>query len=111
MDSISVGLQQKGKRLDIVVNMTKDIENLFKNRTVEFEIFIPETVKDIYIENSVGAVELDGITAEYIKSIVSVGELKLNNITSKNARLNTSTGSVRINNSQLNGRITTSTAQ
>ena len=109
MNSINVELQQKGKRLDIVVNMTKDIENLFRNRTVEFEIFIPEAVKDIYVENSVGSVELDGINVEYIKSNVSVGELKLNSSVAKDTSLNTSTGSIKINNSQLNGRITTST--
>ncbi len=109
MESITVAIKENNNKLEIAVSMTKDLENIFRNRAVAFEIFIPSGVKEVYIENSVGAAELVGLDVDYIKSNISVGEIKISNSSAKEVNINTSTGSIKLDNTQLVGRAKTST--
>ncbi len=109
MESITVDIKERSNSLEIVVDMSKDLENLFRNRAVDFEIYIPAEIKDIYLENSVGAAELEGLEVDYIKADISVGEFKISNSFVKEANISTSTGSIKLENTQLMGSATTST--
>ncbi|KAB3529214.1 DUF4097 family beta strand repeat-containing protein [Alkaliphilus serpentinus] len=107
--SITVDIVEEGNRLTIKVDHDRDLGDIFENRVVDFKISLPDTVKMVGINNSVGSVDIKNLQLEELDLKVSVGEITLTDIITNDSDINSSTGSINIYHSQIGGKINTST--
>lgn len=109
LDSITVEVVQRDNKLVIKVDHKKDLNNIFENRVVDFKITLPETVKKVKVNNTVGSVDIKRLDLQDLDLRVSVGEIIINDLSSNSVDISSSTGSIEIYKSTIGGRVSTST--
>ncbi|KAB3534378.1 DUF4097 domain-containing protein [Alkaliphilus pronyensis] len=109
LNSMEVTVSEEGNLLDINAVLTKDIENLFKNRAVDIDLSLPQGVTSIKIINNVGDVTFTEFNTGDISVKTNVGDVFLIDVTADDVEIKGNVGKINCYNSTVKGNISTST--